>query len=295
VTIRHGISLLKGIPPCVYITANLCFWLVPLIPLALLRIIIPVNKVQDVITAIMVWVYFLAVSCDDFLLLRIMGIKLDVTGLRKKYPEKFYIIIANHQSWNDIFILQHLFNWRAPVLKFLVKRELIYLPIVGFICWAYGYPFLRRRSVKGRKTRGGQGHRDLAVLEKALHRFIRYPASVINLVEGSRFSPAKARRRKSPYDYLLKPRAGGLTTMLGLLGDRVGTIVDITIVYDCEHPTYWNFLCGKCRRVIVRVKEHSTDEISQVNDYESVATWISGVWGKKDLEIGALRRGLGRD
>jgi 1-acyl-sn-glycerol-3-phosphate acyltransferase len=243
----------------------------------------------------MVWIYFLAVSCDDFLLLRIMGIKLDVTGLRKQYPEKFYIIIANHQSWNDIFILQHLFNWRAPVLKFLVKRELIYLPIVGVICWAYGYPFLRRHSFKGRKMESGQNHGDQAVLEKSIDRFIRYPAAVINLVEGSRFSPDKARRRKSPYDYLLKPKAGGLTTMLGLLGDRVGAIVDVTIVYDCEHPTYWNFLCGRCRRVIVRVKEHSTDEISPVKDYESVAAWINGVWEKKDLEIGALRRGLGRD
>jgi len=180
----------------------------------------------------------LAVWCDDLLLLHIMGIELDVTGLKKQYPEKFYIVTANHQSWNDILILQHLFNRRAPVLKFLVKREVIYLPLVGLICWAYGYPFLRRYAVKGRKGEGEQRHRDLAVLEKAFDRFMRYPGTVINFVEGTRFTPAKARRQKSPYKYLLKPKAGGLTTMLGLLGDRVGGVIDVTIVYDGEDPTF---------------------------------------------------------
>jgi 1-acyl-sn-glycerol-3-phosphate acyltransferase len=261
----------------------------------LLKIIIPANRVQDIISSLMGWVYTLAIWCDDLLLLRIMGIKVDVTGIQKQYPQKFYLIIANHQSWNDIFILQHLFNWRAPVLKFLVKRELIYLPIVGLICWAYGYPFLKRRSLKGHKIDGGQPHRDLVILKKALDRFIRYPASVINLAEGTRFSPAKARNQKSPYDYLLKPKAGGLTTMLGLLGDRVDFILDVTIVYDRENPSFWNFLCGKCRRVFVRVREHSTGEISQVHDFETVATWINGIWEKKDLEIRAIRQDLGRD
>jgi 1-acyl-sn-glycerol-3-phosphate acyltransferase len=261
----------------------------------LLKIIIPANRVQDIISSLMGWVYTLAIWCDDLLLLRIMGIKVDVTGIQKQYPQKFYLIIANHQSWNDIFILQHLFNWRAPVLKFLVKRELIYLPIVGLICWAYGYPFLKRRSLKGHKIDGGQPYRDLVILKKALDRFIRYPASVINLAEGTRFSPAKARNQKSPYDYLLKPKAGGLTTMLGLLGDRVDFILDVTIVYDCENPSFWNFLCGKCRRVFVRVREHSTGEISQVHDFETVATWINGIWKKKDLEIRAIRQDLGRD
>jgi 1-acyl-sn-glycerol-3-phosphate acyltransferase len=263
-------------------------------PLSLLKIIIPVDRIQDVIYSLMGWVYTLAVWCDDLLLLRILGIKLNVEGMKKQYPQKYYIIIANHQSWNDIFVLQHLFNWRAPVLKFLVKRELIYLPIVGLICWAYGYPFLRRRSLKGRTLNGAQGRGDVVLLEKALDKFVRYPASVINLVEGTRFSPAKAKGKKSPYDYLLKPKAGGLTTMLDLLGDRVEVILDVTIVYDCEDPTFWNFLCGKCRRVFVTMKEHSKDEISPVHDFETVATWINGIWEKKDLEIGVIRQELKR-
>jgi 1-acyl-sn-glycerol-3-phosphate acyltransferase len=295
VKVQHGISFLKGIPPLLYIVINLCFWLAPLIPLSLLKMIIPINRVQDTISSLMAWIYNLAVWCDDFLFLRIMGIKLAVEGIKEQYPKKFYIIIANHQSWNDIFILQHLFNWRTPVLKFLVKRELIYLPLVGLICWAYGYPFLKRRSLKGRTRNGSQRHGDVVVLEKALDRFIRYPATVINLVEGTRFSPAKARGQKSPYEYLLKPRAGGLTTMLDLLGNRVEVILDVTIIYDCEDPTFWNFLCGQCRRVFIKVKEHSPDEISPARDFETVATWIDGIWKEKDLKIRAARQELGMD
>jgi 1-acyl-sn-glycerol-3-phosphate acyltransferase len=295
VTVRRIIFLLKGIPPLIYIVVNLCFWLILLIPLILLKIFIPLEKNQDAVSALMGWLYNLAVWCDDLLLFRIMGIKLDVKGIRKQYSKQFFIVIANHQSWNDVFILQHIFNRRSPILKFLVKRELIYLPIVGLVCWAYGYPFLRRHSAKGRKTDSGRPKRDSAVLEKALDRFLRYPATVINLVEGTRFSPHKAKDQKTPYDYLMKPKAGGLTTMLALLGDRIGAIVDVTIVYDCEHPTFWNLLCGECERVLVRVKEYSAEKMPPVKDYESVTTWISRVWEKKDMEIGALRQSLGRE
>ncbi len=288
--IRRAISSLKGIFPLVYVTGNLCLWLVPLIVLAFLKIIIPFHKLQDAITALMVGIYRVAVWCDDFLFFQVMGITLDVSGMRNIYPNKFYIIIANHQSWNDIFILQHIFNWRAPVLKFLVKRELIYLPIVGLICLAYNYPFLKRSSVKGRTEKDGNASRDAAILERALIRFSRYPASVINLVEGTRFSPKKAAQQKSPYNNLLKPKAGGLSTMLNFLGDQVSVIVDVTIVYGCERPTFWNFLCGRCPRIVVRIHEHSAREIGR--EYQAVAKWISEVWDKKDLEIDAVQQGL---
>jgi 1-acyl-sn-glycerol-3-phosphate acyltransferase len=257
-----------------------------------MKIIIPINHIREIIITLMGWIYTLAVWCDDFLLMHMIDIKLDVKGLKKQYPEKFYIIIANHQSWNDIFILQHLFNRRAPLLKFLVKRELIFLPIVGLICWAYDYPFLRRHSTKGQRANNEQQPKDAATLEKALHSFISYPASIINLVEGTRFSPVKARIQKSPYDYLLRPRAGGLTTMLEILGNRVGIIIDVTIVYDCEDPTFWNLLCGKCKSVYVSINEHATSEIAQINDIKAISTWINSVWREKDMKIKAIQQCL---
>jgi len=290
--ILDGISYSKGVFPFLCIVANLCFWLVPLIFLTLLKSIIPARRFQNLLSWLMEWVYRLAVWCDDPILFRMIGIRLEVEGLAAKYPEKFYLIIANHQSWNDILILQHLFNRKAPVLKFLVKRELIYLPIVGFICWAYNYPFLTRRSIKGFESPQGHSPWDFWKLEKALDKFSRYPASVVTMAEGTRFARQKARTYNSPYKHLLKPRAGGLTTILALLGDRVSAILDVTIVYDCPHPSFWNFLRGKCNRVIVRVKEHAPKEIAKVYDFDTLAEWLKGVWEKKDLEIELIRQDL---
>jgi 1-acyl-sn-glycerol-3-phosphate acyltransferase len=292
--ILNGMSYLKGILPFLCIVANLCFWLVPLIFLTLLKSIVPARRFQDLLSWLMAWIWTLAVWCDDPILFRIIGIRLEVEGLAKKYPEKFYLIIANHQSWNDILILQHLFNRKAPVLKFLVKRELIYLPIVGLICWAYDYPFLMRRSIKDFKSPRGRSPWDSRRLEKALEKFSRYPASVVNMAEGTRFTQEKARIHNSPYKHLLKPRAGGLATILGLLGNRISAILDVTIVYDCPNPSFWSFLCGKCSKVIVRVKEHAPKEISRVSDFDALAEWLNGVWEKKDLEIGLIRQDLTR-
>jgi 1-acyl-sn-glycerol-3-phosphate acyltransferase len=292
--ILDGMSYSKGILPFLCIVANLCFWLVPLVFLTLLKSIIPARRFQDLLSWLMEWVYRLAVWCDDPILFRIIGIRLEVEGIAAKYPDKFYLIIANHQSWNDILILQHLFNRKAPILKFLVKRELIYLPIVGLICWAYDYPFLTRRSVRGFESPQVHSLWDFWKLEKALDKFSRYPASVVNMAEGTRFTREKARIHNSPYKHLLKPRAGGLTTILGLLGDRISAILDVTIVYDCPHPSFWNFLCGKCRRVIVRVKEHAPKEIARVHDFDKLAEWLKGVWEKKDLEIERIRQDLTR-
>ena len=292
--ILNGMSYLKGILSFLCIVANLCFWLVPLVFLTLLKSIIPARRFQDLLSWLMVWIWTLAVWCDDPILFRIIGIRIEVEGLAEKYPEKFYLIIANHQSWNDILILQHLFNRKAPVLKFLVKRELLYLPIVGLICWAYDYPFLTRRSIKGSESSQGRSPWDSRRLEKALEKFSRYPASVVNLVEGTRFTREKASTHNSPYKHLLKPRAGGLATILGLLGNRISAILDVTIVYDCPHPSFWSFLRGKCSKVIVRVKEQAPEKISRVSDFDTLAEWLKGVWEKKDLEIERIRQDLTR-
>ena len=286
------ISHLRGIFCFVYIVANLCFWLAPLIFLALLKLLVPSRRFQELMTLPMALLYRLAVWLDDFLLFHIMGIKLKVAGVRKEYPETFYLITANHQSWSDIFILQHLFNWNAPVLKFLVKKELIYLPLVGIICLAYDYPFLQRASLKGKKSSVGNFRKDTSVLEKTFEKFSRYPASVINLVEGTRFSTVKAKRQQSPYKHLLKPRAGGLAAIFSIFETKIHTVLDVTIVYDCMRPNFWDFLRGKCRRVMVEIKEYGPDGsgLPEGRDFDSIAKWINGVWEKKDDEIERIRR-----
>jgi len=289
---REAISYIKGVLCFSYIVANIFFWLVPLVFLTFLKLLIPAEKFQKLLSAPMAFIYRMTVWCDDLLLFHLMGIKMEVEGAPATYPEKFYLITANHQSWSDIFILQHVLNWRAPVPKFLVKKELMYLPVVNIICLAYDYPLLQRGSMKGAVSPKGRFARDTQSLEKAFSRFIRYPASVINLVEGTRFTKEKARVQNSPYQHLLNPRAGGLAIIFSIPGVNVRTLLDATIVYDCERPTFWNFLCGKCGRVVVKVKEYGLETLSEGRDFDSVAKWINSIWVKKDLEIGRIQREL---
>ena len=218
-----------------------------------------------------------------------MGIRVEVEGLRKIYPEKFYLMTANHQSWSDIFILQHIFNWRAPIPKFLVKKELIYLPVVNIICLAYDYPLLRRGSMKGTSASRRHLGEDAASLEKAFAGFKKYPATVVNLAEGTRFTEEKARRQNSPYRHLLKPKAGGLAIIFSIPEVNIRELLDVTIVYDCKRPTFWNFLRGKCERVVVRIREYNTEGFQRGVDVDTMSTWINAIWEKKDVEMDHIR------
>jgi lysophosphatidate acyltransferase len=55
------------------------------------------------------------------------------------------IVVSNHQSLIDaLFMLQYSPNGTAPV----AKKELLYVPVFGVVCWLYGTVFLDRS--KGR-------------------------------------------------------------------------------------------------------------------------------------------------
>ncbi len=53
---------------------------------------------------------------------------------------------SNHRSWVDILVLQSIFNRRIPFLKFFLKRQLIWVPLLGLAWWALDFPFMRRYS-----------------------------------------------------------------------------------------------------------------------------------------------------
>lgn len=288
-----------GVLPLLYIVGNLFFWIVPAVTLSAVKAVIPVRQVRDAIYWLLVWIYGLAVWCDDFLLFSLLRIRLDVRGLGDILPSESHVVVANHQSWNDIFILQHLLTHPPAAVKFLVKRELRYLPIIGWICWAYDYPFLRRNSGQILQDHHKRGRGDIQAIGSAMERLGRSPAAFINLVEGSRFSPAKARARKSPYDHLLSPKAGGFVYMLRTMGQRLHGVIDLTIVYDCQKPLFWGFMSGTCRHVVVRAKRTPVGEIfgSETADGEvdanAIVSWLNAAWKEKDQEITAIRRELG--
>jgi 1-acyl-sn-glycerol-3-phosphate acyltransferase len=295
------ISHLKAVIILSFIVLNLSFWICPLLVLVFFKWLLPFTHSRSVINILMSKVYQVAVHFDSWLLFSILGIQLDVEGIAEVYPEKFYLVIANHQSWSDILILQHLLNGRAPVLKFIVKRELIYVPLVGLICWAYDYPFLyrHRRHLHVENDSSDKEKKDDDILNRAVMRFLRSTAAIVNFVEGTRYSKAKARQQQSPYRYLLKPKAGGLTLICNMLDSRLAAIVDVTMVYDTLKPTFWRFVGGSIRCVKVHVRTISMEEIfkeenlsGRLAERSMTAEWLNLYWARKDRQISRMKSDL---
>ena len=133
--------------------------------------------------------------------------------------------------------------------------------------------------------------KDLETTKKACEKFKTMPVSVMNFVEGTRFTPEKHDRQKSPFKHLLRPKAGGTAFVLSALEDQCENILNVAIVYPHGIKTIWEYLCGKLDEVIVRVEQISiTEEIlgdyfSDENFQKQFQEWLNALWVQKDAVI----------
>ena len=159
--------------------------------------------------------------------------------------DKPYLVIANHQTWIDIIILYQVFNFKIPALKFFMKKELLWrLPVAGLTCKALGYPFMQRSTRHELRKNPSLKGKDVETTRRACQKFKTISSSLMNFVEGTRFSKAKKERQKSPYKNLLKPKAGGISIVLTEMQDTLESIIDVTIVYNTKNLKLWSFLTG---------------------------------------------------
>ncbi len=115
---------------------------------------------------------------------------------------------------------------------------------MGFAWWAR-FPFLYRRSEYLKKHPEQKG-KDFEATRRACEKFATIPTSVMNFLEGTRFTNEKHARQKSDYKFLLRPKAGGLALALNVLGDKFNSLLDITIVYpDATFLPSGNFSAAK--------------------------------------------------
>jgi 1-acyl-sn-glycerol-3-phosphate acyltransferase len=191
--------------------------------------------------------------------------------------------------------MQHLLNRRIPLLKFFLKSELIRVPIMGLAWWALDFPFLHRHSFEYLKEHPEQKGKDFETTRRACEKFAYIPTSVMNFLEGTRFTKAKHTRQNSEYKFLLHPKSGGLALALNVLGDKFNSLLDITIVYPDGVPTFWEFLCGKVKRITVRIRTIEIPKQFLHGDYESdpvfrdaMHKWVQQLWQEKDLQIESL-------
>ena len=277
------------------LSLNVLFWVSILFLFSFLKFLLPFRPLTKRFDKILLWIAENWISGNVLWMRLTQKTIWDVQGLDNLNYRGWYLVVSNHQSWSDIFVLQKMLNRRIPLMKFFLKRELIWVPLMGLAWWALDFPFLRRHSAEYLKKHPGQKGKDFETTRKACEKFTRIPTSVMNFLEGTRFTAAKHGRKEQMYQYLLKPKAGGIALALSVLGDKFNSLLDITIVYPDGIPTFWGFLSGKVRRVIVRMSSIEIPPHFLNMDYEGdkefqavFQQWVQDLWKDKDAQIDAL-------
>lgn len=207
-----------------------------------------------------------------------------------------YLLISNHQSWVDTSIVQYISEKRLPLTRFFTKFELIYIPIVGQAFYFLDFPMMRRHSKEAVAKNPALKGQDIEEAKRACALLKDKPFTLLNYLEGTRFTQAKHEQQKSPYTHLLKPRAGGLSLAINALGSEIDGLLDMTIVYPDGVPTYSDLWKGNIKRlgVDVRYLDIPAELFAGIkrggyeNDEQVKAqmfAWIEQVWRDKDQRI----------
>ncbi len=294
--------MLRALIAIAALVINTLFWCSLLFVLAIVRLLLPFRAVRRTLDPVLNGIANSWVSCNSAWMRLTQPTVWDVQGLSQFSYRGWYMVNCNHQSWVDIFVLQHVFNGRIPLLKFFLKQQLIYVPVMGLAWWALDFPFMRRHSPQVLRRHPEKRLEDLESARRACEKFALVPTSVMNFVEGTRFTPAKHAVQNPPYRHLLNPKAGGLALALHALGHRFDSLIDVTIVYPGGAPTFWQFLRGDVQKVVVRVERLPVPAEFSSGDYagdpkvrKEVQRWLHGQWLRKDELIGQLLRSSGTD
>ncbi len=284
--------LLRALIACVLLVVNTLVWCSVLFVFALIRLVLPFKAARHVLDPILNWIANRWVSGNSAWMRLTQPTLWNVHGVDQFAYRGWYMVNCNHRSWVDIFVLQHVFNGRIPLLKFFLKQQLIWVPVMGLAWWALDFPFMRRHSDQVLRKHPEKRLEDLEATRRACEKFALVPTSVMNFVEGTRFTPAKHAAQKSPYRHLLKPKAGGLALALHALGHRFDSLIDVTIVYPDGTPTFWHFLRGDLREVVVHVERVLIPVAFGTSDYmgdskvrKQVQRWLHELWLRKDERI----------
>lgn len=289
-------SPLLGILTATLICLNTAFWFTLFLPFVFLKLL-PLKPLQNFCARCLIPLAESWVRCNSLILHATQNTHWDIQGLENLNPQASYLVISNHRSWTDIFVLQHIFKGQIPFLKFFLKKELIWVPLLGIAWWALDFPFMQRYSGTFLKKHPHLRGKDMQTTQKYCQKYKNYPVSVINFLEGSRFTPAKQHQRKSVYQHLLNPKAGGVALTLSSLGDYLHQVLDVTILYPQNEPQniFWCLLSGKLPEVMVRVRALPVPPDVMGRDYlndtafrQEIQDWVNSLWQAKDLQIAEL-------
>lgn len=289
-------SLVTGILASLLLTLNTLVCATLLFSFTFLKIIIPIQSVRNGITVILTTIANLWISGNSGWMR--LTQKMDWTLAMPANLDKkgWYFVVSNHQSWVDILVLQHALNGRIPLLKFFLKQELIKVPIMGAAWWALDFPFMKRYSKAYLEKYPEKRGQDLETTRKACEKFKTMPTSVMNFLEGTRFTEQKFEKQQSGFKNLLKPKAGGMAFAMSAMGDKFRSVLDVTIYYPQGIPTFWDFMQGRMQRCTVQIRELTIPTELLGGDYENdeqyrlnFQQWVQKLWEEKDAQLSQLK------
>ncbi len=277
------------------LTLNTIIWFLPLLMLALLKLVLPVPALRRLLTRLLMGIGEQWVAGNTLALRGSGSAEWSARGVEALRKDGWYLVLSNHQTWVDIVVLQQVFNRRVPFLKFFIKQELVWFPLLGIGFWAFDMPFMKRYSPSYLARHPEKKGRDLEATRKACEKFRHTPTSVLNFVEGTRFSEEKRDRRQSPYQRLMPPRSGGIAIALSSMGNLFEAVLDVTLCYPDGPPSFWGMCCGDRVRVIAEVDTLPLDESLVRGDYaedrefrKRVNRWLADIWQRKDERLAEL-------
>ncbi|MBT8090595.1 MAG: acyltransferase [Gammaproteobacteria bacterium] len=283
--LRH----LRGILVFSGFSINTIFWFVPIMLMAIIKLVVPITSFRIGVTRILMGFGEHWISVNSAILQAAGSIDWQSRGMENLDKDNWYLVMVNHQTWVDILVLQQVFNRRIPFLKFFIKRQLVWFPLLGIAWWALDMPFMKRFSKSYLAKNPHMKGKDFETTRRACEKFQHTPTSVINFVEGTRFSEDKRLKRKSPYRHLLSPRSGGFAVAISSMGELFGSILDVTMVYPEGAAQFWDMCCGGHVPVIIDVRERPVDDWLLAGDYEDdrefrsrVHRWLGEIWQEKD-------------
>ncbi|WP_194868513.1 acyltransferase [Pseudoalteromonas sp. PPB1] len=283
-------SLIRQVLGLLLYAINTLVWFIPIFLMGVIKLL-PIAPLQKVASRIAKGCASLWVAGNNLNQSVISPYRLNVSMPETMKAKDWYLVIANHQSWVDILILQRVLHRKIPFLNFFLKKELLYVPVLGLAWWALDFPFMKRTSKSQLKKNPKLRGKDVETTRKACEKFKTMPVSIVNFVEGTRFTEQKHAQQRSPFQHLLKPKAGGIAFVMQAMGEQINQVVNVTIHYPQGTPSFMDFVAGRVGEVNVQV-ELMPVSADLIGDYSNDSEFrvrfqseLNRLWGQKDQEL----------
>ena len=277
------------------ITLSTVLHVLPLLAVSLAKAVLPSARLRRASDPVLMAIAESWIGLNSWAVERFTPTRVDVVMDAQLRTDGHYLVLANHQSWVDIVVLQKVFNRRIPFMRFFLKRQLIWVPLLGMAWWALDFPFMGRYTPKQVARRPELAGRDIEATRRACEKFRSIPVSIVNFVEGTRFTPSKHARQGAPYRHLLKPKAGGVAFVLDAMGEGLHAILDVSIAYPDGRPSLADLLAGRVPCVRMHVRQRAIPPELLGGDYQNdrafrvrFQQWMNGLWEEKDATLARL-------